>query len=148
MVCIELLWYDEVDVLIYSVMRNEEKNLRGALIANAVFSFISGLLFIVLPQQLAQLMGLVYPHWLIFIGVGLLGFVVTILLLLFKPRFIPSQVKAIIYLDWGWVIGSMLFILIDPLHFTLKGLVIVAMLAMVVATLAIWQGKALRKLQN
>ncbi|MDW7693529.1 hypothetical protein R9C00_02145 [Flammeovirgaceae bacterium SG7u.111] len=127
-------------------MRNEEKNLRGALIANAVFSFISGLLFMVLPQELAQLMGLAYPDWLVFIGVGLLGFAIIILLLLFKPRLIPGQVKAITYLDWGWVIGSMLLILIDPLYFTLKGLVIVAMLAMVVATLAIWQGKALGRL--
>lgn len=127
-------------------MRNEEKIMRGALIANAIFSFLSSLVFIIFPTALAQLMSLAHPNWLVYIGIGLIVFAIIILLLIFRPKLNPRHVKLIIYADWAWVIGSMLLILLDPLHFSLKGLVLVAMIAMVVATLAIWQGKALKNL--
>ncbi|MEO0564220.1 MAG: hypothetical protein AAF125_19100, partial [Chloroflexota bacterium] len=48
--------------------------LQSALLANAVFSTVSGLAFVLLSAQLTDLIGVGIPRIYMVIGVGLFGF--------------------------------------------------------------------------
>lgn len=112
-------------------------NIITALRANATFSFISGLCFIVFRNMLGEIMN--YENELLYgmLGIGLILF--AIFLGVISSR-IPkkSVVRSIVIMDIGWVIGSVLLVLI-PTSISLAGNLLIIILALIVLILAFSQ---------
>lgn len=121
------------------------KFLKNALIGNALFSIISGLVIIVENSYLQDLFGLVFPFWLI--GAGLLPFAAWIVWIVRQENIDQQQVKMVVLADLMWVGGSVL-LLITNLGITSIGNWIIAGLAVIVADFALLQSIGLRKLNS
>ena len=128
-------------------MNTQEKNLRNALKANAVFSLTSGLILILFSKNIAQLMTVSNTQVFPLIGGGLLLFVVSLVLNAYKKNISAFQVKAIIIQDWLWVVASLVLLIFNPFQISMIGNGMIAGVALVVATLAILQNSALNKLK-
>ena len=92
-------------------------------------------------------MNIDHPYILIYIGIGLLLFVVSLLLEARRKVLAPQKVKLIIIQDLAWVVGSAILLLWDPVDFSLAGQFIVGGVAVVVLILAMFQSIGLRKLK-
>ena len=71
--------------------------LKGSLLANAVFSALSGLSFIMLSRQATTFLGWVSPWFIIVIGLGLVGFSVVVARASFTLN--TQIIKTIILMD-------------------------------------------------
>lgn len=127
-------------------MTKDSRLLRRTLQANGCFSLLSGLLILGFTRPLAVWMGLPDPLWLwaLVPGLVLFGSVVLGLGLKWEPP--PGPVRVVIWLDWGWVLGSVALLSLDGPHFTKAGFLLVADMALVVAVFAVLQQIGLRRL--
>ena len=100
---------------------------------------IIGALFKILHWELGPLNGG------ILLAIGLLSFVVMILLISEKNSINKKQAKLITILDLGWVLVSILILLLSPQWFTSEGIAIVLIVATIVACLAYFQVLGLKK---
>ena len=57
--------------------------LNQTLLANALFSFVSGLLLVVFTDKLSQLMGIILPTILSYVGIALFSFVLLLLFIVY-----------------------------------------------------------------
>ncbi len=126
-------------------MKTPGNHLRNALKANAAFSLLSGITLILAKGSIAQLMNINNNMVLLYIGVGLLLFVASILHAAFSSTLSIKKVKFIIVQDWAWVVGSVLLLLWRPWEISMEGNVMIAVVAAAVAGFALWQMVALRK---
>lgn len=115
--------------------------LKTSLIANAIFSALSGLGFILFSRQATTFLGWVSPWLIIVIGVGLLGF--SVLVARAATTLNPETIKTIILMDILWVVASAIFLLTSWLNPAAKW--IVADLALVVALFAFLQFLGLQR---
>jgi Polyketide cyclase / dehydrase and lipid transport len=118
---------------------NANRPLRVALFINAVFSATCALLLLTLPELVGDLLGLQIPFILRLVGVGLLFFSVDLVhqatqLWLTTWRVLYASIG-----DFLWVIGSMLGLLLFPRLFSVTGVAIVIVVALVVFAFGIWQ---------
>ena len=90
-------------------MKNQEKNLRNTVKGNAVFSLLSGIALIIFHSTLGEIMNISDSKILLFVGDGLIVFAISVLYFGLRKEIKPKEIKLIIYQDWGWVIGSILF---------------------------------------
>jgi len=129
-------------------MNQNEKKLRQAIAANALFSIISASLLLILTETIADFMQVVYTDVLLVVGVGLILFV---LFLIYNWRSKPlkiSYIWAIIIQDWLWVIASIVLLITRPFGLSWQGHLLIAEVAVVVAALAIVQQIALQALSK
>ncbi len=120
------------------------KKLRTALKANALFSTISGLWIIFQHQQIAERMHISNGTILLIIGVILLPFAFFVYKTASAERISPKKVKFIITQDWLWVVGSVLVIGLKAFDINQTGLIIIGIVALIVATFAIFQQRYLK----
>lgn len=124
--------------------------LKRALYANAIFSGISGLDFIIFSNRITEFLGW-STTWLIpAIGIGLILFAVYIVMVARKATPNASQVKSIIASDIAWIILSCVIIFLPTtnlLGLTNGGKWAVAILADIVLVFAILQFLGLRRLK-
>ena len=115
--------------------------LKRSLLANAVFSALSGLSFIILSRQATTFLGWISPWFIIVIGLGLVRFSVVVTRASFTLN--TQIIKYIILMDIAWVLGNMVFLLTPWMSPMAKW--VVAGLAVIVAIFAFLQSLGLQR---
>ena len=112
--------------------------LNKALIANAVFSFLSGLLMLLTQQSLQQQVPL--PGWLwSLIGVGLIGFSVQLLLMAKNIEWAQKLTASVVVSDLLWVLATTIAVMLFGADISASVIVAVMMVNLLVALLAWFQ---------
>ncbi len=122
-------------------------NLKRALTANALFSGTSATVALVFANEVAFWRGVPNAWMLRFIGIGLSVFCIGLTLLIRQARPNPKLAWTIVFQDLLWVLGSSLILLFPPADFSVGGKLLIAVIALIVGLLALWQIMALRKLK-
>ena len=129
-------------------MLASEKRLRNVLLANALFSFISGVLISWQRALVTDFLGVKNESVLLWLGLGLIIFSATVFHASRRKHLSRAQVNSIIIQDWGWVVGSALVIALQAWNLTHGGYWLIAAVAFVVADFAIFQRYFLRKMRT
>ena len=127
---------------------NPGRLLRLALRANATFSTLSGLVFLLASSWIAGFLGLLRPGQIIQLGAQLGLFAAWLFWLSFRPKISRWQVWVIIVLDILWVIGSFLIVLAPPPQLTVGGWWVIAGVADIIGLFALLQFLGLRRQQR
>jgi len=112
--------------------------MKKALGINAVFSGLSGILIIILRNQLANLFGIGSATPFLITGIVLVFFSVTIIFEIKRQN--TAAILWIIVQDMLWVIGSILILLLDPFGISTTGNYIILAVAIIVFLMAVHQG--------
>ena len=89
-----------------NAQNNESDLLRRALLANCVFSGLSGIIFIFGSNPLSGLFGLYMPTILIGIGALLLVYATALLLNALRVTICQTEAFLAVSLNIAWVVGS------------------------------------------
>ena len=112
--------------------------LQNAMLGNALFSSLSAMGFLLFKNTIATSTNI--PAMVLeLIGLSLLGFAALMLYGIFGARQKTVGLWAV-WLDWAWVIGSALALLL-PL--TSNGRIGIAVIAVLVAGFALWQQRGI-----
>lgn len=123
-----------------------QEKFKKAILANAIFSGISGLAFSLFSSQLAEWMGL-SPSWILLIlGIGLIGFAGLLVSLTRKASITYQDAFSIIGSDISWVLGSVVLLIGFPNFLSASGNWFVAGVALVVSGFTYLQYHATRSL--
>jgi hypothetical protein len=115
------------------------KTLKGALLINALFSGISGILLILFYPSLAKIFEVENQTIFWVVGLLLVYFSGTILFEVKKQRKIA--VAWIIIQDFVWVIGSLIILVFRPFSISENGEYIIVLIAIIVLFMGINQWK-------
>lgn len=123
----------------------QASSLKAALLSNAVFSAVSGLVMTIFGGAVANLIGLGVPLVYQGIGIGLIGFAGLVAWTGTRTPIDPRWVMWISMADGAWVAGTTLLIIVAV--GALKPLGIVALLAVagIVGGFAVWQMRGVRR---
>jgi hypothetical protein len=124
-------------------MIKQHSMLRKTLLSNAIFSFLSGLLMVVLNNWLSSFIGVPYPIILIAIGSGLIIFSLWLFSLALKQDIQIMIIGSVVIMDLIWVVGSVILVIAQLL--TSQGNSLCLALASVVFILALLQIIGIRK---
>lgn len=116
--------------------------IRSILYANAIFSGVSGLLFIIASQPIARFLGINMPLAILMLGVGLVGYAALLYLNASRPEISRSFVLFAVVADSVWVLLSIILLLTNWLPLTASGrwaIGIVAAMVDVFATLQFFE---------
>ncbi len=119
---------------------------KNILLANALFSGLSGIILSVFYRQIAQMIGVSLPGLLLFTGIGLVLFAALLISLYYKAEISQWVAQLIIISDWSWVISSVLVLTIFPDVLTETGNWLVAIIALIVGYFAFAQQQAVNKI--
>lgn len=120
--------------------------LRNALIANALFSALSGLALVGFGGSVSQWMG-VPPSWFLrIVGAGLLAFAAFLFGEARRDVLSPARALLATLADLAWVMGSVVLLLLPIAAFSSAGRWAVALVAAVVLVFALLQLAGLRAL--
>ena len=124
--------------------------LRKALLADAAFSGLCGLVLIFASAPLAGLLGPGAPaSWPTAVGVASLGFAVALLAIAWQREPAPFPAAVVIGANALWVLGSLAVLAAFSDQLSTAGFWLIAAQAAIVAELALIQGLGLRRrLQN
>lgn len=126
-------------------MKKSEKYLRYAIKGNAFFSISSAITLLLSSRPLAKLMHITAPNTLVYIGIGLFIFAITLFQNAFRKELKPKQIRLIIIQDWVWVIGSIILLTWNPFGISVAGNLTITGVAIIVAIFAILQQKTLNE---
>lgn len=124
-------------------MKDSNNQLKRALIANAIFSGLSGLALLLAADTLNEFMNLSNTLALRLVGIGLLVFVVQLIGAIRKPG--AKVVRMIIIQDWLWVLGTAVIIALNLFDISFEGKMLMTIVAAIVGGMAVTQGYFLRK---
>ncbi|MEO0987092.1 MAG: SRPBCC family protein [Cyanobacteria bacterium J06639_14] len=113
--------------------------LRIALLSNAVFSVVCGLLMLVCPGFIGSLLGPQIDLLWRLLGLGLLIFAADLVHQATRPRLLTWRALYASVGDFLWVIGSAVGLLLFSSQFSLTGVVMVLVIAGVVWVFGYWQ---------
>lgn len=124
------------------MFQNQEKLLRYSLIANGIFSGISGIILILISHDIAEWFEVefYYPQT----GAALLLFSGAVLYSGFRSQIDYVQVWTIIWMDLLWVAASII-LLLSPVSISAAGIWSVIIVAIFVSDFALFQYKGLKK---
>jgi hypothetical protein len=126
---------------------NEQQQLlRRALLANASFSTISGLVLVLAERGVVRLLGLPETINLIALGISLLVFAAILMLFARKKPIKLLDAWIAVILDAVWVIGSYPLLLVVP--FSTSGKWVVGIVAEVVMVFALLQWLGIRRIRK
>jgi hypothetical protein len=143
------------DILPVSSSANNTPRLRHALRANAVFSLVSGSLFLIGSNEVANFLGIQKTilfdripgaDLLMGLGIVLLGFAGWVAITSMRNPIKRNHAVWIFAADAVWVIASILLLTTKALPFTKQGLWGVLIVADIVLVLAIWEFFGIRKM--
>lgn len=120
--------------------------LHQALLANGIFSSISGLVFMVSSAPIAAFLGVDFNAVLIALGLALVLFGLGVLWLSSRPEIPRSLAILVTVLDLAWVLGSIILLVSGIIPLTPEGKWAIAIIADIVAVFAILQIIGLRRL--
>ena len=140
-----LLEVSKMNTLTTSTFSLTEKSfLQRAILGNALFSTVSGLLILLTAVPISQFMGLASPIILTMVGILLLLYM-PFLVWLANQSPVPHRLAwIVIELDVLWVVGSLILIFTSLVSLTTGGKWLLAITADVVALFAILQYAGLR----
>jgi hypothetical protein len=110
--------------------------IRKVLKANALFSGLSGLLFVFASTEIAAFLGLALPAAITVVGILLLIFAADLLFLATRNEIDPKFVLTVIVADAFWVVGSVILLLTGWVPLTVGGKWAVVIVAAIVALFA------------
>ncbi|CAM1374685.1 hypothetical protein [Tenacibaculum xiamenense] len=120
--------------------------LQKALKVNALFSGTSGIIMILLNNQIANLFGTTNNTIFLVIGLILVYFSITIWYEIKKQR--RLAVLWIIIQDYAWVLGSLILMVFNPFEITLTGNFIIGIIALIVLYMGVNQMNGLNLLSE
>ncbi len=123
--------------------RQKSSLLRKALMSNAAFSGLSGLVLTIAAPWLSERMGIPEPMILRVVGVSLIGFAAALILNATRPEIDRKQAWLAVCLDFTWVLGSIVLLSLQLL--TASGNWAIVAVADVVLLLALAQALGLRR---
>jgi hypothetical protein len=119
--------------------------LKNTLVLNAANSLVSGGILLAFPKAVGIFIGFESTYPLQVLGVLL---VIFSLFVAFASRSLNTfLVKSIVFQDITWVIGSLIVLVFNPWNFSDKGLLLVAMMMVIVGLFAVFQWRALKRLE-
>ncbi len=121
-------------------------HLKLTLKINAAFSLLCGISLLLFHQEIATYMNIQYDVPLLFIGMGLLGFVGLLWHTANQEQLNTSTIYSIIIQDWLWVIGSIGIIGFQLFRINQMGFLLIGIIALIVADFAIIQHWLVRKI--
>ena len=124
-------------------MKKTEHHLRYAIKGNAIFSISSALTLLLSSRPIAKIMNLSAPNSLVYIGIGLFIFAITLFQNAFRKELKSTQIRFIVIQDWLWVIGSLILLIWNPFGISMIGNYIIAGVALIVTIFAILQHRTL-----
>lgn len=126
---------------------NPSSDLIRALKQNAAFSGISGLFLLLLPEFVAQFLGMGAPWFFQALGVGLLLFALDLIHQTRQAK--PSPLRAIssALADFSWVLGTAIFLLFWGTDIATQGWVALVVIALIVAQFGIRQWRGARAIR-
>lgn len=127
-------------------LHERQRWLRNSLLANAVFSTLSGLTFTLAATSVADFIGLEQSLWVRSIGVGLLGFAAYVAFVATRPEIDLRAAIAIVVGDLAWVVGTVPVVMLDLL--SANGLVAAVAIADVVGVFALLQYYGVRRIRG
>ncbi len=117
---------------------------------NAVFSVVTGLALLLMPETIAQMMFVDPGGWKAIIlrglGIGLLIFALDLAVMASNQFITKAIVMLIVIADIGWILTSAIFILFYNFLFTSTGVLTIEIVAVFVAIFAIGQYVGARKI--
>ncbi|TVR52113.1 MAG: SRPBCC family protein [Puniceicoccaceae bacterium] len=113
--------------------------LRSGLLANAVFSFLSGTILLLRPETVAGWLGLEGTLVLILIGAGLLLFAADLIWQATRPRLLTWRALGATSGDLLWIAATAVVLLIFPESFSAAGRLLLLGVAAAVGGFAVWQ---------
>jgi hypothetical protein len=120
--------------------------LRKALLGNALFSTISGLIILFANKWVLGLLGFANSISLVILGAALIGYAAMLVINARKQKIKTSDAWMAVLMDLAWVVGS--YVLVFSLRFRAMGKWIIAGVAEVVLLFAILQFLGLRRMQK
>ena len=113
--------------------------IRSILYGNAIFSGVSGLLFILASNVVANFIGLEPSPVILVIGIGLAGYTVLIYVNASRKEIFRSFVLTAVISDSVWVLLSILLLTTGWVQFSVDGKWTVGLIAMLVDVFATLQ---------
>ncbi len=126
--------------------KERQQLLRMALVANASFSTVSGLVLVFAQRSVVRLLGLPEATNLIILGIGLLAFAAALMLFARKKPIKLLDAWIAVILDAAWVIGSYPLVFVVP--FSTSGKWVVGIVAEVVMLFALLQWLGIRRIRK
>jgi hypothetical protein len=126
--------------------KERQQLLRRALLANASFSTISGLVLVFAQRWVVRLLGLPETINLITLGISLLVFAAILVLFARKNPIKLSDAWIAVILDAAWVIAS--YPLLFVVSFSTSGKWVVGVVAEVVTAFALMQWLGIRRIRK
>ena len=125
---------------------NNSSLLRNALLGNSIFSFISGLGFVLFSNFITSFLGLSASWVILALGVGLIFYGWQIYSAVRKESINTEFAKFAIYSDLIWVVLSAILIFTGLVAFTTPGKWAIAIIADIVLVFAVLQYVGLRRM--
>jgi hypothetical protein len=125
-------------------VQERQQLLRRALLANASFSTVSGLVLVFAQRRIVQLLGLPDTINLIGVGISLLVFAAMLVVFARKEHLKLSDAWIAVILDTAWVLGSYPLLFVAP--FSTSGKWLVGIVAEVVMVFALLQWLGIRRI--
>lgn len=120
--------------------------IRRILYGNAIFSGVSGLLFVFASNTIANFIGLERSLGILVIGIGLAGYAMLIYVNASRTEISRSFVLTVVISDSVWVLLSILLLVTGLVQFTEEGKWAVGIVAMIVDVFATLQFIEWRKM--
>ncbi|MGV3756045.1 MAG: SRPBCC family protein [Verrucomicrobiota bacterium] len=119
--------------------------LRMALLSNALFSGISGVLLVLNPALVAAWLGVNTLTLLPIIGLGLVIFSVDLLHQATRQRLATWRALIACLGDFAWVASSLIMLAVIGDEFSLQGQLLIAVVAAIVLSFGLWQFSGIQK---
>ena len=120
--------------------------LRRALMGNALFSILSGLIILFAQGWVLRILGLSNKISLLALGVALIVFAATLVINARRQTVKTSDAWLAVWMDLAWVIGSYVLIFVGP--FSTEGKWVVGLVAELVFVFAVLQFLGIRRIQK
>ena len=120
--------------------------IRSILYANAIFSGVSGLLFVIASQPIARFLGVDIPLAVLLLGLGLVGYAALLYFNASRPEISRSFVLFAVVADSMWVLLSIILLLTNWIPFTAPGKWAIGIVAAIVDVFATLQFFEWRKM--
>ena len=116
--------------------------LKNIVLANSLFSGISGIGMLLLSTAIASLFNMETTLVIKLVALNLLIFSLILALIIRYSRY--KLVKHVIILDWAWVAGSIVLIIGLYDQISISGITLILVVAIIVLCLALFQQKHLK----
>lgn len=127
-------------------LTNSQNFIRRILYGNAVFSGVSGLLFVFASNPIANFIGISTPLVILAIGIGLAGYAALIYTNASRAQISRSSVLLAIIADSTWVLLSIVLLVTGWVPFSVEGKWAVGIIAIIVDIFATLQFIEWRKM--